>query len=206
MIRNPDLTRTRILDAAIMEIRRNGFAATSVDDFCKAAGVTKGAFFHHFKSKEDMAIAAAQQFGDFANQLFGNAHYMQLNDPVDRLIGYIDYRVEIMSGATHEYTCLLGTLVQEIHNSSDPIREAGRINIWGHIEIVIPLVKDALDSRGVLNFDARELATYTQTVLQGGFIMAKAGGSADFAKHGVRHLKSYLLGILNREITNNLTS
>ena len=45
--------KDKLLDAAVHVVRQKGYAATSVDDFCKAAGVTKGAFFHHFESKED---------------------------------------------------------------------------------------------------------------------------------------------------------
>ncbi len=45
--------KDKLLDAAVHVVRQKGYAATSVDDLCKAAGVTKGAFFHHFESKED---------------------------------------------------------------------------------------------------------------------------------------------------------
>ncbi len=43
--------RIKLLEAARTLIRTKGFAATTVDDLCAAAGVTKGAFFHHFDSK-----------------------------------------------------------------------------------------------------------------------------------------------------------
>ena len=46
--------RELILDAALRIVREQGYSATSVDDLCRAAGVTKGAFFHHFKSTEDL--------------------------------------------------------------------------------------------------------------------------------------------------------
>ena len=51
--------RRKLLDSALRLIRAQGYSATSVDDLCAAAGVTKGAFFHHFKSKEELGVAAA---------------------------------------------------------------------------------------------------------------------------------------------------
>ena len=51
--------RVALLDAALSEILARGYSATTVDDLCRAAGVTKGAFFHHFDSKEALAVAAA---------------------------------------------------------------------------------------------------------------------------------------------------
>jgi TetR/AcrR family transcriptional repressor of nem operon len=51
--------KTRLLEAARDTIRAKGFAATSVDDLCQAAAVTKGSFFHHFKSKEELGVAFA---------------------------------------------------------------------------------------------------------------------------------------------------
>ena len=55
--------RAKLLDAALMVIREKGYTDSTVDDLCREAGVTKGAFFHHFKSKEELAVAAAGHFG-----------------------------------------------------------------------------------------------------------------------------------------------
>ena len=52
--------RDKLIAAAHQEVRRQGYAATTVDQICAAAGVTKGAFFHHFESKEALAVAAAE--------------------------------------------------------------------------------------------------------------------------------------------------
>ena len=52
-----------------MLVRRQGYAATSVDEICAAAGVSKGAFFHHFASKEALGIAAAEQWTTHAKEL-----------------------------------------------------------------------------------------------------------------------------------------
>src|SRR5262249_15170520 len=65
---HPD-ARARLLDTAVQVIRTQGYTASTVDDICRAAGLTKGAFFHHFKSKEDLAVAAATHFSQMAERL-----------------------------------------------------------------------------------------------------------------------------------------
>src|SRR5687767_7290505 len=88
--------KDKLLEAAVHVVRQKGYAATSVDDLCEAAGVTKGAFFHHFESKEDLAVAAAAYWSDFTTEFFNGARYQQLTNPLDRLLGYIDFRREIL--------------------------------------------------------------------------------------------------------------
>ena len=52
-------SKTKFLQAAIRVIRVKGYTATRVEDVCEAAGLTKGSFFHHFDSKDELALAAA---------------------------------------------------------------------------------------------------------------------------------------------------
>src|ERR1700746_636187 len=99
----PTDARTRLLDAAMQALRGQGYSATSVDDICRAAGLTKGAFFHHFKSKEDLAVAAAAHFSEMAQRLFPAAPYHELADPLDRLMGYVDFRSAILTGPVPQF-------------------------------------------------------------------------------------------------------
>ena len=82
----------RRLDAAATLIRRDGLAATSVADLCAAAGLSKGAFFHHFASKEDLAVAAAAQWSRVTGAAFDAAEYRHHADPLDRVMGYVALR------------------------------------------------------------------------------------------------------------------
>jgi TetR/AcrR family transcriptional regulator, transcriptional repressor for nem operon len=127
--------RTRLLEAARDVIRARGFAASSIDDLCKAAGVTKGAFFHHFENKEALGVAAAQHWAETTSAFFANAPYHDLEDPLERLLGYVAFRKSIIEGDIAEFTCLVGTMTQEIYGSHPAIREACAASIFGHARL-----------------------------------------------------------------------
>src|SRR5690606_23038280 len=116
--------RRRILDAAVDMVRRNGFSATSVDDLCAAAGVTKGAFFHHFRNKEDMGVALIRHWVNETGRLFAEAPVHGLADPLDRVLAYLDLRKSIARGEISAFSCVAGTTVQEIHATSPSMRAA----------------------------------------------------------------------------------
>ena len=60
-MRDPEKTRAVILDAAFNEIYRRGFQATSIDDIVAKTGMTKGAFFSHFHTKNELGYAIADE-------------------------------------------------------------------------------------------------------------------------------------------------
>ncbi len=138
--------RSKILAAALSVIRTKGYAATTVDDLCSAAGVTKGAFFHHFKSKDELAVAAADFWSETTGGLFASAPYHAHPDPLDRVLGYIDFRKAILKGAVPEFTCLVGTMVQEAYDSAPEIRDACERSISSHAAKVEADIAEAMET------------------------------------------------------------
>jgi TetR/AcrR family transcriptional repressor of nem operon len=194
--------KDKLLDAAVLVVRQKGYAATSVDDLCEAAGVTKGAFFHHFESKEDLGVAAAQYWSDFTTEFFNGAPYQAHRDPLDRLLGYIDFRREILRGNLEDFTCLLGTMVQEAYETSPKIRKACDAAISRHAAAV---AQDIAAAKKLYAPDAKwsveELALFTQVVVQGAFILAKAKHGPAAAQASVLHLKRYIECLFGRNPT-----
>src|SRR5215472_3670301 len=137
-------TKTKLLDAALSVVRAKGYSATSVDEICALAGVTKGAFFHHFKSKEDLAIAAAEHWGTTTSALFASARYHDLPDPLDRVLAYIDLRKAILQGALPEFTCYAGTTIQEVYDTHPLLREACLKTITDHAATVETDIAEAI--------------------------------------------------------------
>jgi TetR/AcrR family transcriptional repressor of nem operon len=192
--------RGKLLDAALAVIREKGYADTTVDDLCREAGVTKGAFFHHFRSKEDLAVAAAAHFGAMAAGLFGDAPFTALSDPLERLLGYIDFRRSILSDDLVDCTCLLGTMVQEAYATHPAIRDACAAEMLGHAATLEADIAAAMAASGRrFDFTAESLARHTQAVLQGAFVLAKATGGPEIAVESLDHLRRYVLLLLKPE-------
>jgi TetR/AcrR family transcriptional regulator, transcriptional repressor for nem operon len=195
-------SRTKFLDASLHVIRTKGYSATRVEDVCAVAGLTKGSFFHHFKSKEEMALAAAEHFSNKAESLFKIASYRELQDPVDRLLGYVDFRKAILRGNLPEFTCLLGTMVQEAYETNPAIREACDRYISLHANAVRLDVLKAMEKYPEnRDWTDRSLAYYTQAVVQGSFILAKAKRDPEIAIEMLDHLHRYIELLFPRPTT-----
>src|ERR1700683_4851559 len=110
-LRDPARTRERLLQAASREIYRSGFQSASLDKILASAGVTKGALYYHFKSKEDLGYAVGEESiapavpGKWVQPLRG------VKDPIDALIGAVRRipmrPVDVRGG------CQLNNLAQE---------------------------------------------------------------------------------------------
>jgi TetR/AcrR family transcriptional regulator, transcriptional repressor for nem operon len=192
-VQAPHQSKVKLLDAALRVIRTKGYTATTVDDICDHAGVTKGSFFYHFNTKEELAIAAAAHFGAMASELFTAAPYQLAPDPRDRLLGYVDFRMSIFSDDLPNSTCLYGTMVQETYETHPAIRSACDLHLTEHVD---RLAKDASEAKQLYAADAAwdplTLASFIQCVLQGAFVLAKARNGPSVALESLLHLRRYL--------------
>ncbi|MDP9051928.1 MAG: TetR/AcrR family transcriptional regulator, partial [Acidobacteriota bacterium] len=158
-------------------------------------------FFHHFKSKDDLALAAVAHWKEMTEGFFASAPYHQPADPLARLLGYLDFRAAILTGELPDYTCLLGTLVQETYDTHPPIRIACEQALSSH---VTALARDVEAAKRLYAPDAQwtseSVGNLIQSVLQGSFIFAKAKQSPQIIRESLEHLRLYL-GVLFSALT-----
>lgn len=125
VVRNPDVTRQRILDVAFEEILLKGYQGLRIDQILKLTGLTKGAFYHHFSSKQTLGHAVIDEVLQpwIINRWI--EPLKQFNDPVEDLIQMLTKaRQDINMDELHT-GCPLNNLTQEM----SPLDESFRVRI-----------------------------------------------------------------------------
>jgi TetR/AcrR family transcriptional repressor of nem operon len=193
-------SRQKLLDAAISLVREKGYAATSVDQVCERAGLTKGAFFHHFKSKDALALAAANYWAELSCEVFATAPYHAHGDPLDRVLGYLEFRKAMFKRDLRDITCFSGTMVQEVYATHPDLARANEATITGHAADIEEDIEAAMKEHRIrARWTAASLALHTQAVLQGSIILAKAKGGTEVAIESINHLRRYIELLFGRD-------
>ncbi|WP_251358644.1 TetR/AcrR family transcriptional regulator [Kangiella sp. TOML190] len=124
-IRNPDATRQRILDVAFEEILVKGYQGLRVDQVLKMTGLTKGAFYHHFSSKQTLGHAVIDEVLKpwIIDRWIKPLH--QFKNPVDDLINFLTEARQELSANNLHTGCPLNNLTQEM----SPLDESFRLKI-----------------------------------------------------------------------------
>ncbi|MGD9635036.1 MAG: TetR/AcrR family transcriptional regulator [Pirellulales bacterium] len=179
-------------------MRRSGYSATSVDEICTAAGVTKGAFFHHFRSKEALAKECLCKWQEQMAELHRAAPYQSIEDPVAKVLAAIDFMAAMFDGADIHKSCLAGTTVQEVSESNPVLREAAQECFAKGERYFQTLLNAACRSRG-LKLDTASLAELWMGTVQGSLLLAKASQDPAVIGRNLAHFKSYFQKLLEQE-------
>ena len=158
--------RQQILDAALAIFHENGFNGTSVNDIVARAGVPKGSFYNHFKSKDALGIEILEAYWE-SNSL-SRTKLLNPNIPAkDRLKEYL------ASVGYHECGCLIGNFSGEVANL-DLFRNklSTLINTW-KVHIASCIKDGQNEGTIVAETAADDLADYVVSCLQGSVLTAK---------------------------------
>jgi len=115
------------------------------------------------------------------------------------LLAYVDFRKALLSGELPDFTCLAGTMVQEVYDTHPALREACNRSICEHAATLVPDIEQAKRQHGIeAEWTAESLALYMQATIQGAFILAKAQHGVAIARQCIDHLRRYLELLFNQ--------
>ncbi|MGI9244365.1 MAG: TetR/AcrR family transcriptional regulator [Verrucomicrobiales bacterium] len=167
-------TRKKLLDAAECLLLADGYTRTSIDAVCEKASMTKGSLYHHFKTKEDLAIATLERWLTRNGGILANGPHTSEADPVEAALLYIrhvaDSTEKLWSGG-----CLVGSLSMDLAASSDRMQQCVeamfKAFVEQHAELFAPLVADSPCSNTPT---PEELAEMFLSVIEGAIVIGKS--------------------------------
>ncbi|OYU46686.1 MAG: TetR family transcriptional regulator [Burkholderiales bacterium PBB4] len=129
-----EASHARIVDAAARAIRRSGYDGTGVADIMKEAGLTHGAFYAHFASREAMLAEAADRAGAESNAIAANV--IATVPPAQALQALMQVYLSKEHLASIETGCPISALGSEMPRQSPEVRRAATLRIKEMIDLV----------------------------------------------------------------------
>ena len=99
-------TKQKVIMATQELMTSRGYSATTVDEIIKYAGVSKGGFYHAFKSKEELTLVALEDYEEKGWAIVASGPYADIEDPVKRALAFIQF-LEDKGGELWAHGCLL---------------------------------------------------------------------------------------------------
>jgi len=190
-------TRGKILDAAETLIIEKGYTGTSVDSIIEEVGITKGAYFYHFKSKAEMAKALVIRNADLDIERMRefSARARQLSaDPLESLLIFIGLYTEMVTDVTGPVPgCLFVSYSSETSQFDGAVREVlERVIVVWREHLAAWLDEAAAVHPPVREFDRRSLADMLTVVLEGCFVVARMAQDGQVFAQQLRHYRNYV--------------
>ncbi|MBX3396386.1 MAG: TetR/AcrR family transcriptional regulator [Phycisphaerae bacterium] len=187
-----ETAKERIIRQAIELFRRTGFLATTVDQVCAAAGVSKGAFFHHFGSKEELAEACLSRWCSMLQEMEQEAPFCRHPDPLEKLKGAMEFHIGVFESPDVIKSCLAGTTVQEVSETHPRLREASNACFTAGRIRFAALIDGAAAACGK-PVDSSSMAALWLATMQGALLLYKASNDSMVIRSTLSQVRDYII-------------
>ena len=172
--------KEKLTEAALGLIWASGYAATSVDDICEKANVKKGSFYHFFKSKADLEVAALEAHWQ-KNRQGLNDLFSPTVPPLQRLEDYFDYMIQRQGQLRQEYGSVLGcplcSVGSEVSTQETGIRDKSLELMDRYVKYLESAIRDAHAQNLIVAPDANTKAKVLFAYVQGVLAQARIANS-----------------------------
>lgn len=197
MPRDGTETRRAIMDAAEQLILDRGFAGTPIDAVLEIAGVTKGAFFHHFDSKQELAHALIERYAalDLGHLEDKMERAEELStDPLQQLLVFVGLFREEAEELTQPYPgCLMGSYCYEAGLFDGPVMDVIRSTMLAWRERLTAKLEEVAERYPPRrDVDLASLADQITVVFEGAYILSKVVQEPAIVAEQLQHHRTYL--------------
>lgn len=190
-MRNAAETRDKLLETATGLIWQSNYSSVGVNEICKQAGVTKGAFYHHFETKADLYIAASRHYWESMKRDL-DAIYSPSFTPLEQLENLIQLIIqkqinECSSKEMEVAGCPFFTSGGQAGIDEEKIRLAAR-EMEDHMQRYSVALVRSLKAEGALkgNPDIDQVARFLHHFVQGLLVYGRLMNSLDAVRTDLR--------------------
>jgi TetR/AcrR family transcriptional repressor of nem operon len=202
--RNPAQTRQRLLDATLGLMLRQGFAASTVDQICAEAGVTKGSFFHYFESKEAIARAAVDAFAQMGTDLYTPAWSDPTLDPLKQLHRLLDIMISFNQRTDEPCVCMVGMMSQELSRTNPEMRAICTRHLTDWADRVTVMLTEAKKIHSVrVDFDPETVSWFLNSLWQGSMLIGKTRESPEMVIKNIQLARQFIDSLFDQPTANN---
>lgn len=188
-------SRDKLLDHAKRIFLTKGYNAASVSEICKKASISKGGFYHLFKSKEQLAMEVLDRFYLKHVSLLSEGYYTDDPDPLIKVLSYLDH-AKIVADRIWGDGCLLMVFSTDISGSNSSLGKKVQGLFEDFIiktsDVFIPLFGSKTDYDGI---DSYALAERFVAQLEGYIILSRVFQDSRFIEKGIEDFKEYVINL-----------
>lgn len=196
MARDGKPTRDKILAESRNLVLKKGFSGTSIDNILEKTGITKGAFFYHFKTKNILAKALIEDFAkediSYMNDALAKTKPLE-GDALKRLLQFVQEFIDMFTDLSEPPPgCLYATYLSETDQFDEEIKEfiSTTILLWRNtLELLLHNVLEENDSN--VEVDITSLSDLLVVIFEGSYVVSKAVNEAELTAKQLIHLKNY---------------
>ena len=197
MPRDGTITKNKIMDAAQQMVLDVGLTGTSVEKVIGQAGVTRGTFFYHFKTKHDLAAALIERYADEDRHHFFDAMEKaeQLaRDPLQQLLIFVGLFIEMTEKLEDPFPgCLYASYCyQSGAISGDVMAEVEKMMHFWRERLSLKIEEITANHPPRIPIENHQVADHLLTTFEGAFILSKVMKEPKLASEQLVQCRNYL--------------
>ena len=195
-----ELTKAHIIQQAAQVFNQQGYAGTSMANIMQATGLKKGGIYNHFKSKDELALAAFDYAVSLLSQRVWSAVKTKRN-AIARLDALVSSYLLCIDDPPIEGGCPILNTAIETDDTDSPLRDRAlaAINDWRGL--IIQIVERGL-KKGEVKTDVEPdaIATIIICNIEGAMMMSKLEKDPIHLRRAIAHLQDYIQRHLNPNV------
>ncbi|WP_455197637.1 TetR/AcrR family transcriptional regulator [Kaarinaea lacus] len=196
MPKDGSITKEKILDAAESLVLDHGYGATSIDQILTKTGITKGAFFYHFKSKSELAQALVARYvkrdDELLYSLVEKSEKLS-RDPLQQILIFLGLLIEVFEGMEQPPGCVVASFVYQFEEFDVDTKSAVVKGFDEWHRVLDEKFSMAMEKNSPrIEVDARTLVDMMLSIFEGGLIVARMVSDTTVMVKQLTQFKNYI--------------